>query len=185
MPAPSSAPWCQLIELQNILEAGLGSLGLTCPRDGREEKPITPVWHGTGWERDLLTDLIQNPFKWTDFNKFQWVLGQDQKNEITWTKPTKARKVFTGCTALWLWAYRQGIGFFKPHEPLDHATRNVPPDNRGEACARNEDLDTGAAENRSLLSTGQGLSYTHCRPAGTTITKHIINQQLLLQDSVL
>lgn len=49
---------------------------------------------------------------------------------------------------------------FKLNEPLDHATGNVLPNKRGEARVRNEDLDTRAAQNRSLLSTGQDLSYT-------------------------
>lgn len=31
----------------------------------------------------------------------------------------------------------------------------------GKACVTNEDLDTGAAHNRPLLSTGQDLSYTY------------------------
>lgn len=69
--------------------------------------------------------------------------------------------MFIGCTALQLQALRQdNLCVFKLHEPLDHAAGDVLPDNRGEARVRNEDLDTRAAQNRSLLSTGQDLSYT-------------------------
>lgn len=119
--------------------------------------------------------------------------GSRPEKQNNLKKPIKVRRVFSGCTALERVVasletgdiYRYTYIYFKLREPLDHATQNVPPDSGGGACVVNEDLDTRAAQNRSLLSTGQGLSYTHCPPAGTRVTNNIINQHLVLQDSVL
>lgn len=91
MPAPSAAPWlapASLLNFKIFLKLDFDPSVSLIP-----EKPNTLVWHGTGWERDLLTDLIQNPFKWTDFiQQTSMGFGSRPEKLNPLNKATKGRK---------------------------------------------------------------------------------------------
>lgn len=185
MLAPSLGPRCQLIEPWNILDLDLWVSLVPGMARRRSQLPWSDM-EQDGKEIYLQTwsKTHSNEQNSTNSNGFLVKTRKIKPLKESTLRLEKCSLVAQHCDCE-LRDKIQDTFCLKLHEPLDHATQNVPPDNRGEACVINEDLDTRAAQNRSLLSTGQGLSYTHCPPAGTTITNNSINQHLLLQDSLL